>query len=118
MGSKSNAIFIVQSHSKVSVDLNYPDKPAPGTVNEGYHENMDKPRPSYLDEYLESVFILYEKQFSLMCHRNFNVIFVIDDSGSVGGRAFSSIAVFSCFLQIDERREMVSSPQRSCSDWE
>jgi hypothetical protein len=55
--SNSNAIFIVQSYSKVSVDLDDPGKPAPGTVNEGYDENMDKPRPSYLDEYLESVFI-------------------------------------------------------------
>ena len=78
----------------MSVDLNYPDKPAPGTVIEGYDENMDKPRPSCLDEYLESVVILYEKQFLPMCHRNFNVIFVIDDSGSVGGHPFSSIAVF------------------------
>lgn len=51
----------------MSVDLNYPDKPAPGTVIEGYDENMDKPRPSCLDEYLESVAILYEKQSSDLC---------------------------------------------------
>jgi hypothetical protein len=58
--SKSNAVFIVQSHSKVSVDLNDPGKPVPGTVKEGYDENMDKPRPGYLDEYLEYVYLLYE----------------------------------------------------------
>jgi hypothetical protein len=40
----------------VNVDLNDPGKPAPGTVKDGYNEDLDRPRPGYLDEYLESVF--------------------------------------------------------------
>lgn len=52
--------MIVHSSVKVSVDLNDPGVPAPGTVKEGYDENLDKPRPQCLDEYLEFVLCLFK----------------------------------------------------------
>ena len=85
--SSNNAIVLIQLSEKVTVDLNNPGKPAPGTVKEGYDSNMDMPRPGYLDEYLESVLPLLQKGLLLIYHlvyyRNYNIIFIIDDSGSV-----------------------------------
>ena len=39
----------------MNIDLNDPGKPVPGSVKQGYDQNLDRPRPGYLDEYLESV---------------------------------------------------------------
>ena len=38
---------------KVSVDLNDPGKPDPESVNKGYNEELDRPRPSSMDQWLE-----------------------------------------------------------------
>lgn len=70
-----NAIVTVHLSIKVTVDLNDPGKPAPGSVKEGYNENLDRPRPGYLDEYLD----------------NYKIIFIIDDSGSMSGGRWKQV---------------------------
>lgn len=70
-----NAIVMVHLSVKMTVDLNDPGKPTPGSVKEGYNENLDRPRPGYLDEYLE----------------NYKIIFVIDDSGSMSGGRWKQV---------------------------
>ena len=84
-GSGYNAIVTVQSTAKVSVDLDDPGVPPPGTVRDGYDGNLNRPRPRFMDEYFESVFAYFQIRFLLiMMHpRNYTVIFIIDDSGSV-----------------------------------
>lgn len=52
-GRTQNAIITVHSSIKVAVDLNDPGKPDPGSVNEGYNEELDRPRPDYMDQLLE-----------------------------------------------------------------
>jgi len=47
---------------KVAVDLNDPGKPDPESVNKGYNEELDRPRPSSMDQWLElsaSLYALY-----------------------------------------------------------
>ena len=54
-----NAIITIRTCAVVTVDLEDPGKPEPGTVNEGYNEDLDLPRPSEMDQLLElSVFHL------------------------------------------------------------
>ena len=38
---------------KAAVDLNDPGKPDPESVNKGYNEELDCPRPSSMDQWLE-----------------------------------------------------------------
>jgi len=44
---------------KVAVDLNDPGKPDPESVNKGYNEELDRPRPSSMDQWLELSASLY-----------------------------------------------------------
>jgi hypothetical protein len=47
---------------KVAVDLNDPGQPDPESVNKGYNEELDRPRPSSIDQWLElsaSLYALY-----------------------------------------------------------
>ena len=54
-----NAIITIHTSAVVTVDLEDPGKPEPGTVNEGYNEDLDRPRPSEMNQLLElSVFHL------------------------------------------------------------
>jgi len=56
-----NAIITIHTTVKVAVDFNDPGKPDPGTVNKGYNEEMDRPRPDLMDQLLElSVFLLFD----------------------------------------------------------
>ncbi|KAF4613110.1 hypothetical protein D9613_011187 [Agrocybe pediades] len=68
-GPALNAIATVHISVKVFVDLDDPGKPVPGTVQSGYDVHLDLPRPRFMDEYLD----------------NYNIIFVVDDSGSMSG---------------------------------
>ena len=54
----SNAIVMIHSSIKVSVDLNDPGKPEAGAVNDGYNKDLDRSRPSLMDQYLELASIL------------------------------------------------------------
>jgi hypothetical protein len=55
-----NAVITIHTSAVVTVDLEDPGKPEPGTVNEGYNEDLDRPRPSEMDQLLElSVFHLF-----------------------------------------------------------
>jgi len=109
-GSGYNAIVMIQATAKVSIDLENPGVPPPGTVQDGYDENLDRPRPRYMDEYLE----------------NYKVIFIIDDSGSMSGGRWKQVqASFTeigheamqydadgieiCFINSPVRRESVKS---------
>lgn len=74
-GPGYNAIVTVQLDLKVTINLNDPGKPPPGSVKDGYDENLDRPRPGYLDEYLD----------------NYKIIFVIDDSGSMSGGRWKQV---------------------------
>jgi hypothetical protein len=47
---------------KVVVDLNDPGQPDPESVNKGYNEELDRPRPSSIDQWLglsASLYALY-----------------------------------------------------------
>ncbi|KAI6107724.1 hypothetical protein EDD16DRAFT_1831494 [Pisolithus croceorrhizus] len=66
-GRTQNAIITIHASIKVAVDLNDPRKPDPGTVNEGYNEELDRPRPNHMDQLLEK----------------YHAIFVVDDSSSM-----------------------------------
>ena len=48
-----NAIITIHTSAVVTVDLEDPGKPELGTVNEGYNEDLDLPRPSEMDQLLE-----------------------------------------------------------------
>ena len=84
---EKNAIVVVQSSQEVLVDLVNPGKPDTGTVNQGYDENLDRPRPCYLDQYMEYVHSS-KTGLCLTYLRNYNIIFIIDDSGSVTPQIF------------------------------
>ncbi|KAF8188174.1 hypothetical protein K438DRAFT_1972362 [Mycena galopus ATCC 62051] len=62
-----NAIITIHASVKVAVDLDDPGKPGPDTVNTGYNEDMDRPRPSHMDQWLEK----------------YRVVFVVDDSSAM-----------------------------------
>ncbi|KAI6160606.1 hypothetical protein EDD17DRAFT_1600181 [Pisolithus thermaeus] len=66
-GWTQNAIVTIHASIKVAVDLNNPRKPNPGTVNEGYNEELDRPRPDHMDQLLEK----------------YHPVFVVDDSSSM-----------------------------------
>jgi hypothetical protein len=52
-----NAIITIHTSAVVTVDLEDPGKLEPGTVNNGYNEDLHRPRPSEMDQLLElSVF--------------------------------------------------------------
>jgi hypothetical protein len=54
-----NAVITIHTSAVVTVDLEDPGKPEPGTVNEGYNEDLDRPHPSEMDQLLElSIFHL------------------------------------------------------------
>ncbi|KAF8898116.1 hypothetical protein CPB84DRAFT_1815723 [Gymnopilus junonius] len=57
-GQSLNAIITIHSN---------PGKPDPGTVNEGYNEELDRPRPSFMDDWLEK----------------YRAIFIVDDSSAM-----------------------------------
>jgi hypothetical protein len=95
LGSSNNAIVVVQLNEKVSIDLNDPGKPPQGTVNNGYNESLDRPRPGYLHQYLEFVFVLFSIRVLFIYNRDYNIIFIIDDSGSVNSDVFPLSIIFS-----------------------
>ncbi|KAI6009825.1 hypothetical protein PISMIDRAFT_112884 [Pisolithus microcarpus 441] len=66
-GRTQNAIITIHASIKVTVDLNVPRKPDPGTVNEGYNEELDRPRPDHMEQLLEK----------------YHPVFVVDDSSSM-----------------------------------
>ncbi|KAF8806823.1 hypothetical protein BYT27DRAFT_7256829 [Phlegmacium glaucopus] len=79
-GRTLNAIITVHTAIKVAVDLNDPGKPAPDTVNKGYNEEMDRPRPSHMDQWVEK----------------YRAVFVVDDShamviGGMWGKARDAV---------------------------
>ena len=51
-GRTQNAIITIHASVKVAVDLNDPGKPEPETVNKGYNEDLDCPRPAHMDQWL------------------------------------------------------------------
>lgn len=91
-----NAIVTVQFSAKVTVDLYNPGKPAPGSVKDGYDENLDRPRPGYMDEYLESV-SSFEIRLLLIYLSKYKIIFIIDDSGSVNAISFFLLLISLIF---------------------
>ncbi|KIK14319.1 hypothetical protein PISMIDRAFT_117277 [Pisolithus microcarpus 441] len=66
-GRTQNAIITIHASIKVAVDLNDPRKPDPGTVNDGYNEELDRPRPDHMEQLLEK----------------YHPVFVVDDSSSM-----------------------------------
>lgn len=62
-----------------------PGKRDPASVNKGYNEELDLPRPSSMDHWLElSALILnplHDRHQPL--HRKYRVVFVVDDSSAV-----------------------------------
>ncbi|EDR12180.1 uncharacterized protein LACBIDRAFT_311285 [Laccaria bicolor S238N-H82] len=66
-GRTQNAIITIHASVKVAVDLNDPGKPEPDTVNKGYNQDLDSPRPAHMDQWLNK----------------YQPVFVIDDSDSM-----------------------------------
>ncbi|KAJ7933610.1 hypothetical protein B0H13DRAFT_1855853 [Mycena leptocephala] len=66
-GRTQNVIITIHTSVKVAVDLDDPGKPEPDTVNKGYNEDMDRPRPGYLDQWLEK----------------YRAVIVVDDSSAM-----------------------------------
>ena len=52
-GRTQNAIITIHASVKVAVDLDDPGKPEPDTVNKGYNEDLDSPRPAHMDQWLK-----------------------------------------------------------------
>ncbi|KDR86096.1 hypothetical protein GALMADRAFT_205284 [Galerina marginata CBS 339.88] len=79
-----NAIIKVHSSIKVSVDLNDPGKPDPNSVNKGYNEELDLPRPSSMDQLLElRVFSSVHTNNIHSLYRKYRVVFVVDYSSAM-----------------------------------
>jgi hypothetical protein len=85
-GRTQNAIITVHASIEVTVDLNDPGKPDPGVVNDGYNEELDRPRPDCMDQLLELnllSFLLLLHSKLIFTDSKYRTVFVVDDSSSV-----------------------------------
>ncbi|KAF8803265.1 hypothetical protein BYT27DRAFT_7260300 [Phlegmacium glaucopus] len=62
-----NAIITIHSSIKDAIDLNGPGRPDPESVNKGYNVELDLPRPSSMDQWLDK----------------YRVVFIVDDSSAM-----------------------------------
>ncbi|PVF99471.1 hypothetical protein CPB86DRAFT_796488 [Serendipita vermifera] len=72
---QSRVSLAILSFNKQEIDINTLSRPQPGSVNAGYNETLDKPRPKDLEDYMT----LYD------------ILIVVDDSSSMKGRRWDEV---------------------------
>lgn len=86
----NNAILNVHSSKDdIGIDLIDPGNPAPGTTNTGFNDVLDMPRPNTMAEYMTWAPLHSCSECQLNRLRNYDIVFIIDDSTSVRFSLFS-----------------------------